>query len=365
MIVNFFDLIPHSFMKPVNLTRRDFIAQAAVGAGAALFVPKHFFIHKKQKLAKETIGHGSYQYKVVEGWGILDASQTPVKDCHEMVQDSKGRIILLTNETKNNVIIYDKSGKLIKSWGSEYPGAHGLTLWKEGGEDFLFITDHDRHQVYKTTTDGKVVMTLSYPKETGVYASADEYKPTETAIASNGDIYVADGYGKSYIIQYNAKGEYIRHFGGKGEADANIKQAHGVCIDNRNKNNPSIVVSSREQNALKRFSMDGKYMATIPLPGAYVCRPVVNGNNIYAAVLVSKMPWNSGTGFVTILDKNDKVISNPGGSQPSYEGGSLKQLSQVGNTFKNAHDVCIDDDKNLYVAQWNSGKTYPIKLERV
>ena len=33
----------------------------------------------------------------------------PVKDCHEMVQDSMGRIILLTNETKNNVIIYDKN----------------------------------------------------------------------------------------------------------------------------------------------------------------------------------------------------------------------------------------------------------------
>ena len=30
-----------------------------------------------------------------------------------MVQDKQGRIILLTNETQNNVIIYDKSGKLI------------------------------------------------------------------------------------------------------------------------------------------------------------------------------------------------------------------------------------------------------------
>jgi hypothetical protein len=208
-------------------------------------------------------------------------------------------------------------------------------------------------------------MTLKYPQETGAYASADEYKPTETAIAPNGDIYVADGYGKSFIIQYNSKGEYIRHFGGKGEADANIQQAHGVCIDTRNKNNPTILVSSREQNAFKRFSMDGKYLATIPLPGAYVCRPVVNGSNIYAAVLISKMPWTSGTGFVTILDKMNKVVSNPGGSQPMYESGKLQQLSQTDKIFVHAHDVCIDDDKNLYVAQWNSGKTYPIKLERV
>jgi hypothetical protein len=352
-------------MNADTFSRRDFVKTSAAMIGAGIFTPHNFFIQSRKSLSKEVLGHGSHKYKVVQGWGVLDAGQTPVKDCHEMVQDSKGRIVLLTNETKNNVIIYDKSGKLLKTWGSEYPGAHGLTLWKEGGEDFLFITDHDHHEVYKTTIDGKVVMTLKYPSETGAYASANEYKPTETAVAPNGDIYVADGYGKSYIIQYNSKGEYIRHFGGKGEANENIMQSHGVCIDTRDKKNPTILVSSREQNALKKFSMDGKYLATIPLPGAYVCRPVVNGNNIYAAVLVSKMPWTSGSGFVTILDKNDKVISNPGGSEPAYESGQLQKLSQVGSTFVHAHDVCIDNDKNIYVAQWNSGKTYPIKLERV
>jgi hypothetical protein len=34
-------------------------------------------------------------------------------------------------------------------------------------------------------------------------------------------------------------------------------------------------------------------------------------------------------------------------------------------TFLNPHDVCIDDDENIYVPQWNSGKTYPVKLHRV
>src|SRR4028119_1638010 len=104
-------------MKPDSLNRRDFIQKAALCAGTALFVPKHFFIHVKPKLSSAVIGQGSYKYRVAEGWGVLDAGKTPVKDCHEMVQDSKGRIVLLTNETKNNIIIYDKSGKLLKTWG--------------------------------------------------------------------------------------------------------------------------------------------------------------------------------------------------------------------------------------------------------
>jgi hypothetical protein len=33
--------------------------------------------------------------------------------------------------------------------------------------------------------------------------------------------------------------------------------------------------------------------------------------------------------------------------------------------FQYPHDVCIDKDENIYVAQWNSGNTYPIKLVRV
>ncbi len=42
--------------------------------------------------------------------GALDAAKYPVNDCHEMVEDSRGRILLLTNETKNNVLVYNKSG---------------------------------------------------------------------------------------------------------------------------------------------------------------------------------------------------------------------------------------------------------------
>jgi hypothetical protein len=34
-------------------------------------------------------------------------------------------------------------------------------------------------------------------------------------------------------------------------------------------------------------------------------------------------------------------------------------------TFMNPHDVCPDQDGNLYVPQWYSGKTYPIRLKRV
>ncbi len=52
-------------------------------------------------------------------------------------------------------------------------------------------------------------------------------------------------------------------------------------------------------------------------------------------------------GFVTILDKNNKVVSNPGGTKPSYSNGELDLMVQDQPVFKHCHDVCVDDDKKF------------------
>ncbi|MBG9375802.1 twin-arginine translocation signal domain-containing protein [Panacibacter sp. DH6] len=343
------------------MQRRNFLKQSALAA-SALGISSTLHARKNEEII---LGHHNKRYKLDTEWGKLDFSRYPVKDCHEMVQDSKGRILLLTNDTHNNVIIYDKKGKLITTWGKEYPGAHGLTLFNENGTEVLFICDNNRHQVIKTTLDGRVLMTLDYPKETGQYTKPEEYVPTETAIAANGDIYVADGYGKDFVIQYDSKGKYIRHFCGRGDTDAHVKNAHGVCIDTRDKNNPTLIVTSREQNAFKRYTTDGKYLNTIALPGAWVCRPVINGDHLYAAVLQSNAKQWKESGFITILDKDFKVVSNLAGTEPVYNNGALAEMQQSSPVFKYPHDVCIDDEQNIYVAQWNSGNVYPYKLKPV
>ncbi len=343
------------------MKRKTFLHQSLLTAGALAVGSR-----KLNAMVPESViyGHGNKKYRLNTEWSKADVSRYPVNDCHEMVQDKKGRIILLTNETKNNVLVYNKSGKLLDSWGTEYPGAHGLTLYNEGGEDVLFICDNSRHQVIKTTITGRVLLTLGYPEEIKEYTKPEEYIPTETAIATNGDIYVTDGYGKDFVIQYNAKGDYIRHFGGRGEEPKHLRNAHGICLDNRN-GKPELIVTSREQNAFKRFTLQGDYLGSIDMPGAWVCRPVIKGDYLYAAVLQSSRSLWKQSGFITILDKQHNVVSNPGGNAPEYQNGQLQELYQTLNVFSYPHDVCIDDDDCMYLAQWNSGKVYPYKLEPV
>jgi len=354
-------------MKNKLNSRRNFIKQGVLtglGIATATHVDASSRLSNTGKTKTPVVGHGNYRYNVDKSWGVQDNSKIPVDDCHEMVFDSNGRLILLNTHTKNNVIIYDKSGKVLKTWGHDFPGAHGLTLSQEGSEEFLFITDTQKHEVYKTDLNGNVVMKLGYPVESGVYTGPEEYKPTETAIAPNGDIYVADGYGLNYITQYNANGEYIRHFGGKGEGEDQFDCCHGVTLDTRKSNPDELLITSRSKQEFKRFTLDGRHIETIKTPGMWICRAVIAHGKLYFPVIVSKS-WFSYDGFLIVLDENNKVVSAPGGSEPQYVDGKLQPIDYDGVTFFNPHDICVDDEENLYVPQWYSGRTYPYKLVRI
>lgn len=349
-------------------TRRDFLKKAVTALACSSLFPAVWVKPGYARSNEIVLGHNSHRYKVVPRWGVLDGGKNPVNDCHEMVEDAKGRLIMLTNETRNNVLIYDKSGKLLECWGNSYPGGHGLTLSSEGGEQFLFITDTERNQVIKTDLKGRELLKLDYPKETGKYAYPDQFLPTETAVnPANGDIYVADGYGMNFITQYNHKGEYIRHFGGRGSTNDTFDCCHGVLIDTRDAKNPTLLITDRSHMSLKRFTLDGKYLATIPVPGSFICRPVLKGRHLYAAVYRSTSQDYPNSGYITILDEKDRVISTPGGTAPIYVKNTLQEQrkDRAFKGFMHPHDVCVDADENLYVPQWASGKTYPVKLERV
>jgi peptidylamidoglycolate lyase len=338
------------------MKRRTFIRNTAIAA-ASVHITHGMFAKGKQTV----YGHNNMRYALDQQWCKADPLKNPVNDCHEMVQDASGRIILLTNETKNNIMIFNTSGKLLKTWGNSFPGGHGLTLSNQE----LFITDTAKHQVYKTTLDGKILLTLDAPKVDNIYPKAEAYVPTEVAVTDQGDFYVADGYGSQYILHYDATGKLLNYFGGKGEGDEKFDNAHGITIDNRN-GTPTLLITDRTRNCFKMFSMDGQLIGIIKLPGACVCRPVIKGEYLYAAVLRSPTLEAEKTGFVTILNKQNKVVSNLGGSEPVYNAeGKLEPMSQAEKIFIHPHDVCVDRDENLYVAQWASGKVYPYKFNRV
>ena len=342
------------------MQRKEFIQNSGLLLAGTFIAKEKLFEIVEDEMV---YGQNEKRYKLVKDWVKSDAATLPVNDCHEMVQDAKGRIVLLTNETRNNVIFFDKKGKLLQTWGHDFPGAHGLTISGDK-EQFLFVTDTDKNEFYKTTMDGKVLQTWKYPVETGKYADPKQFVPTETTVTKNGEIYVADGYGMQYITHYDKGGKIKNIFGGRGSEERHLDNAHGITIDYRT-SPETLIITDRTRCCFKRFSLSGDYIETISLPGACVCRPVIKGNYLYAAVLRSPNLDTNESGFVIILNKENKVVSALAGSAAAYENGKLKTFHQTDKLFKHPHDVLVDDEENLYVCQWSSGKVYPYKFTPV
>lgn len=302
---------------------------------------------------KQRIGQGNFTYEVDKQWGIQDLAQYPVMHCHEMVMDHLGRLILLNTDTRNNVLIFNRKGKVVSSWTLGLPEAHGLTIHGEGSGQSLWISCATQGRVINTTLDGRVLRELSLPP--GVIPEGKAYKPTETTVAPNGDIYVADGYGSNLILHYDAKGQFVNSFGGSEHFDC----AHGIALDSRSQE-PTLLITSRSHQAFQRWSLAGKHLATYELPGLWICRPVIHGAETYFAVLTTQR-WGLYDGMLAVLDKNMQVVSLPGGDLPAGQDFSTVKAD---DTFLNPHDVCLDEEGNIYVPQWNSGRTYPVKLKR-
>ncbi len=312
-----------------------------------------------------TVGEGEFRYRIDRHWCQANPAELPVNNCHEMVMDSQQRLYLLTDDPHNNVIVLDVQGKVLNSWTLHSTGAHGLTLVREGDEEFLWICDPYQARVVKATLSGNVIKELPDAHALGIYRDGQPYMPTQTAVTPNGDIYVADGYGSQYVLQFNAAGEYIRHFGGKKPGDSRLDFAHGIAIDNRRgAGNEILLVTSRRQSCIKQFSLNGEYLGIIPLPRAYPCRPVIVGNHILVGLCWSGAHLKPNSGFVIMLDADNHVCATLGGHAEYNDNNKLLGLV-ADSVFHHVHDVCADADGNIYVCQWNAGKIYPWKLVKI
>lgn len=337
------------------------------------------------------VGHGNFKYKVDTQWGKLDPNITPVENCHDLAIDSKGRIFMLTDNTKNNFIVYNPDGSLNEAWGSEFPGAHSIEIVNENGEEFIYVVDHgwvlNRHWdgvstdawdspynkviaqqgfVAKLTLGGRLVYTIGHPITIGIYEPDMPFRPSDIAVAPNGDIYITDGYGSDYVIQYDCHGRYIRHWGGQNNDDENynLVNTHGIGVDLRNPNDPHLIISSRWQQCLKLFNLDGSYRSTVETPGAYIHGPIFSGEHFFAPVCWSHINDENAenSGFISVFDKQNKVVANLGGSEPVYVDGQLQTMSTTWDVFKHCHGMCVDSEGNLYVGQWRGNQSYPFKL---
>ena len=149
-------------------------------------------------------------------------------------------------------IVWDaKKKKALKKFGRDLgiKLPHGLTIDRQNN---IWLTDVDTQLVYKLDPSGsEILMTVGVAnRRRSSKSNFDKThlcRPTEVAVANNGDFFVSDGYCNARVVKYNKHGDFLFEFQLTKEQRANVP--HNLILDDCK---DELVVADRE-NALLRY----------------------------------------------------------------------------------------------------------------
>jgi hypothetical protein len=377
-----------------DLTRRSFLA-----AGAAAVGPYILGAQDKAGAKNPIVGEGELKYECIHDWGQLP-SNIKYGNTHSVVEDSNGNIYIhhtvhATSPSPDSVVVFDEKGKFVRSFGAMFRGgAHGMHIQREGRNEYLYFCDEKHGIVTKRTLRGEEVWTMGYPQDSKTYQKGPgstgpggpaglNYRPTNIAIAANGDFWVVDGYGSYYTFHYEQKGSYpklVNTFGGRpappapaGQAKGAPDQAkakgpdqakgqgkgappppapidqmnnpHGIWLDSRDKANPMLLVADRGNRRIVRYTLDDKPVDIIEgtlAPCAF--------HEYKDLLVVPDLQCR-----VSLIDKANKVTHLGDGAYAGKQGQlrlSEKRTDFEPGKFITPHGAWFDHAGNIFVAEW-------------
>lgn len=294
------------------------------------------------------------KFAVVEGWEKLPKGYAH-KDVDGVAVDSKDNVYLMTRMDAR-VLVYDRDGRFIRSWGEKVftPRTHGIAV---GPDDMVYTVDDGDHTVRKFTPEGKQLMMIGTPgkaSDTGydgktlvsIKRGGPPFnRPTDVAVAPNGELYVCDGYGNARVHRFAADGTLIRSWGepGFGPAQFNLPHGIGISPDDR------VFVTDRENDRIQIFTRDGQLMDI----WTHVQRPTDIAFDKDGRVYVSELWWRVGQSSFT----NGKIKYDlPGGVRVLDLQGNLllhwcSADREAPGNFVAPHTLCVDSRGDLYVGE--------------
>ena len=276
------------------------------------------------------VGSGKFKYEVAEGWGELPEGWE-FTQVAGVVVDPQDRVYVF-NRSEHPVIIFDRDGKFIKSWGEGlFNNAHGAYMSSDG---YIYLADSGNHTVRKFTTEGELLMTLGTEDRPGTDGKPFN-KPTGVALSSSGEIFVSDGYGNRRMHKYSPDGKLLMSWGEEGVGIGQFALPHGVFVDKQDR----VFVADRENHRLQIFTPQGKFITQwTDFRECLPCTLFIDADNI---IYVPELKQR-----ISILNMDGEILARWGRNEPTDEPGY----------FFAAHTACTDSRGDLYIGEVLDGQ---------
>jgi DNA-binding beta-propeller fold protein YncE len=282
------------------------------------------------------VGSGKYSYEVNEEWARVPA-EIELRAAAVSV-DSQDRVYCFNRNEQHPVVIFDRDGNFLGSWGAgmfRFPHAIRIV---EG--DFVWVCDEHHMQFMKFTADGKLLETIGekgHRSDTGV--PADDFSsqawrkvthggspfnlPTDIAFAPDGAIFITDGYGNARVHKFSGAGKYLFSWGEPGDLPGQFNLPHGVWIDRRGR----VLVADRENDRVQVFDQEGRLLTIWPVELIGPAFFYVDRDDVVY------IPEHNG-GMVSILTLDGERLARWGGP-----------------VHRSCHGIWVDSRGDLYVVQ--------------
>jgi hypothetical protein len=303
----------------MSKTILSLLSVVVLGSSAAAEVAYEFVPNFIQPPAgKETIGNGH----------------------GEIAVDAAGNIYVSVQDKDAGIQVYGKDGKFIKTLPLPQ-SLHGFVIRKDGDGEFLFAAVLGEQKVIKCGLDGAVVMTIpttEFPAD----KIGKGLKLTNCDVAANGDIYVVDGYGQSYIFVFGRDGKFKKVFGGPGEP-LKLSNAHKVFIDRRFE--PArVMICDRGHKRMLHTDLDGNLIGEIATELRNPSSASFHGELMCVAEIA---------GNVSVWDKSNKRVADLGTSPQPTNTPKIEPKDWQQGVVTSPHGITFDNEGNILETEWN------------
>ena len=200
------------------------------------------------------------RYDVERDFGRLPAGMAPAR-VSQVAVDSEAHVHVLRRGDPP-VLVFTSGGAFLRAYGEGLIfDLHGISI---DAQDRAWVVDRDAHEVVVFDMSGEPVLRLGERHEPR-WAEPFNH-PTRAAVAADGEIYVADGYGNARVHRFSPEGRWIASFGEVGHGPGQFMTPHSVIVDRADR----VLICDRENDRVQAFDRAGRWL----MDWRGLCRPM-------------------------------------------------------------------------------------------